>query len=53
MLVLARQEGESIRIGKDVVITISKVRGGSVKVAIQAPRDVLILRSELVAKDAT
>lgn len=47
MLVLTRKEGESLLIGGDVKITIYKIGGNSVRVAIDAPQDVLILRSEL------
>jgi carbon storage regulator len=45
--VLSRFEGESIRIGKDVVITICKVAGGKVSVGIDAPKAVKVLRTEL------
>lgn len=47
MLVLSRRIGETIRIGADIEITISDVRGSNVRVAISAPRDVAILRGEL------
>jgi carbon storage regulator CsrA len=47
MLVLTRKLREQIRIGDDVVITILQVRGRSVRVGIEAPRDVRVLRAEL------
>jgi carbon storage regulator len=53
MLVLTRKIGESIQIGHDVVVTISKVAGDqaagfAVRLAIDAPRDVDIVRTELL-----
>lgn len=47
MLVITRKEGESILIGDDIEITVSKVSDGSAKIAINAPRDRVILRKEL------
>ena len=47
MLVITRKKGESILIGDDIEITISKIDDGSVKLAINAPREVTILRKEL------
>ncbi|WP_027633898.1 carbon storage regulator CsrA [Clostridium hydrogeniformans] len=47
MLVLTRKKGESILIGDDIEITLVKVEDGSVKLAINAPKDVQILRKEL------
>lgn len=47
MLVLSRKEDQSIRIGKDVVITVTRISGDQVRIGIEAPPDVKILRSEL------
>lgn len=47
MLVIGRKKGESILIGDDVEITIVKIENGSVKIAINAPREIGILRKEL------
>jgi carbon storage regulator CsrA len=47
MLVLTRKLQEQIRIGDDVVVTILQVRGQSVRVGIEAPRNVRVLRAEL------
>jgi carbon storage regulator len=47
MLVLTRCLNESIMIGDDIEISIHEIRGGQVKLAIAAPRDVRILRMEL------
>lgn len=48
MLALTRRVGESIYIGNDIIVTISRVHGSSVVVGISAPREVPIVRSELV-----
>lgn len=47
MLILQRKEGESLLIGDDVEITVLSVDAGRVRLAVQAPRNVTILRSEL------
>jgi len=47
MLVVTRKPGEGIIIGDDVEITIVKIDDNSVKVSINAPKEVKILRSEL------
>ena len=53
MLILQRKEGESLHIGEDVEITVLAVEAGRVRLAIQAPREVPILRSELKAAAQT
>ncbi|MCM0650463.1 carbon storage regulator CsrA [Clostridium swellfunianum] len=47
MLVITRKKGESILIGDDVEITVVKLDDGSVKLSIDAPKNVTILRKEL------
>jgi carbon storage regulator len=47
MLVLTRKPGESIRVGDDITLTVLDVRGGHIKLGIEAPADVRILRGEL------
>ena len=50
MLVVSRKNGESILIGDDIEISISKIEDGSVKLAISAPKNVTILRKEVYDK---
>ena len=50
MLVLSRKMGESISIGKDVVVRIVSIDKNNVKLGVEAPKSVVILREEL--KDA-
>lgn len=47
MLIITRKKGESLMIGDDIEITVSKLDDGSVKLGINAPKDVTILRKEL------
>ncbi len=47
MLILSRKVDEEIILGNDIVIKISQISKGSVKIAIQAPKETLILRGEL------
>ena len=44
MLVLSRQLGEQIRIGDDIVITVVRLGNGAVRLGIDAPKHVKILR---------
>ena len=47
MLVLTRKVREQIKIGNDIVITVLRVKGQSVRIGIEAPRGVRVLRAEL------
>lgn len=49
MLILSRLEGESILIGDDIVVTVLRIARGSIRLGIAAPKDVAIMRDELVA----
>jgi carbon storage regulator len=50
MLVLSRKESQRIRLGDSIVVTIVKISGDKVRVGIEAPADVLVLRDELEAR---
>ncbi|MCI1477738.1 MAG: carbon storage regulator CsrA [Clostridium beijerinckii] len=47
MLIITRKKGESLMIGDDIEITVSRIDDGSVKLGIQAPKNINILRKEL------
>lgn len=47
MLIITRKKGESLMIGDDIEIVVSKIDDGSVKIGINAPKNVSILRKEL------
>src|SRR5437879_6185881 len=48
MLVIARKVGQTVLIGEEIEVTVSAVRGDLVRLAIQAPRAVTVLRKETV-----
>ena len=48
MLILQRKEGESIKIGDSIEVRIVEAGNGIVKIAIDAPKDISIIRSELL-----
>jgi carbon storage regulator len=51
MLVLTRKLGECIHIGDDVRVTVVAVQGQKIRLGIDAPKSVNIVRSELVWRD--
>ena len=51
MLVLTRKPAEIIRIGEDSVIKVIKTGKGTVKIGIEAPANVRVMRGELVADE--
>ncbi len=50
MLILTRCTNESIRIGDDISITVTRINGGEVRLAICAPASVRIDRAEVRAR---
>jgi carbon storage regulator len=53
MLVLSRNESQRIRVGDSIVVTVLRVAGDRVKLGIEAPADVVILRDELDRRDGS
>lgn len=51
MLCLSRKTGEQIKIGDNIVITVLPNRHGRVSLGIEAPKDVPVVRCELLAQD--
>jgi carbon storage regulator len=47
MLILSRRESESVHLGDDIVLTIVRVSGEKVRIGIQAPPHIKVLRNEL------
>ncbi|WAM33054.1 carbon storage regulator CsrA [Caldicellulosiruptor morganii] len=48
MLVLSRKEGEQILIGEDIIVMVISIEKDSVKLGIDAPKNVKVLRYELL-----
>lgn len=48
MLVLSRKVGEQIRISENIVVVVKEIQGDRVKIGIEAPKLVRILRGELL-----
>lgn len=53
MLVLTRKRDEFIKIGSDIVIRVMKTSKGTVKLGIEAPSSVRVLRGEVVPAKMT
>ena len=51
MLVLSRRETERIRLGDSIVVTVVRVTGDKVRLGIDAPADVIVLREELEPRE--
>ena len=52
MLVLTRKANQQIQIGENIVITVLQVKGNSVRLGIEAPREVRVMRGELERKES-
>ena len=47
MLVLSRKLNEKVRIGNDITVVVVEIRGGKVRLGIEAPREVPVHREEV------
>ena len=47
MLVLSRRERETIKIGEEICVTVVRCSDGTVRLGIDAPRQLVVLRGEL------
>jgi carbon storage regulator len=52
MLVLSRREGEHVKLGDSIVVTVVRVAGEKVRLGIEAPSGVLVLRGELPPRES-
>jgi carbon storage regulator len=50
MLVLSRKVGERLLIGDEIAITVVKIQGGGVRIGVEAPASLAIVREELREK---
>jgi carbon storage regulator len=49
MLVLSRKKGEMILINNNITLQVLEIRGDTVRLGIEAPREIPIIRSELLS----
>ena len=47
MLVLSRKVGERILIGENIAVTVVRITGGGVRLGVEAPADMAVVRQEL------
>ena len=52
MLILTRRVGETLKIGDDIEVTVLGLRGGQVRMGINAPKDVPVHREEILDRGA-
>ena len=51
MLILTRKVGETVVIGKEVSITVLRVKGNQVRLGVNAPKEVSVQREEIIKRD--
>ena len=52
MLILTRRVGESLMIGQDIEVAVLSVKGNQIRIGIKAPKEVSVLRQELIEAGA-
>ena len=52
MLVLTRKVGERIQLGDNITVTLVKIQGNTVRIGIEAPSHMAVVREELVDRAA-
>lgn len=50
MLVLTRREGQSLRIGTSVRVTVVSLGSGQVRIGVEAPDDIMVHREEVIRR---
>jgi carbon storage regulator len=50
MLILTRRPAEALVIGDNITITVLDIRGGRVRLGVNAPRDIIVNREEICGK---
>jgi carbon storage regulator len=53
VLILTRRRTQAVTIGSDITVTILEIRGRHVRIGVNAPRDIPVLREEIVEKART
>jgi carbon storage regulator len=50
MLILTRRPNESVTIGSDIVVKVIAIKGGQVRIGIEAPKEVAVHREEVAER---
>lgn len=50
MLILTRRQTETVVIGDNITITVLNIRGGRVRIGVNAPREISVNREEILEK---
>ncbi len=50
MLILTRKVNETLMVGDDVSVTVLGIKGGQIRIGINAPRDIAVHRQEIYEK---
>ena len=53
MLILTRRPTQTVTIGNDITVTVLEIRGRQVRIGVDAPREIAVLREEIVEKART
>lgn len=53
VLILTRRPTQAVTIGSDITVTVLEIRGRQVRIGVNAPRDIPVLREEIVEKART
>ena len=51
MLILTRKSGETITIGEEIQVKVLSIKGGQVRIGIDAPREVNVNREEILLSE--
>ena len=52
MLILTRRVGEAVQVGDNVIVRVLGVKGGQVRIGFEVPKEVAVMRTELLGKPA-
>lgn len=50
MLILTRRNGETLKIGDDISVTVLGIKGNQVRLGVEAPKDVDVHREEILLR---
>ena len=50
MLILTRRPAEALMIGDNVTVTVLDIKGGRVRLGVNAPREIIVNREEICEK---